>query len=163
MIYTPCRIEVFSSNDYPRNLVEQVMKRTPQIRMRKEKDQEKPKMPYLPYIEGVSERIARGCRALGVRTVFNSGKTLRQTLTHVKSTTLEEKKQGVVYEVPCKDCEAVYIGETGRNLQERVKEHKYAVKRRDKNNGIAVHAWSEDHMVNWEEAKVNQSCGKGKS
>ena len=24
------------------------------------------------------------------------------------------------------------------------------------NNGIAVHAWSEDHMVNWEEAKVRQ-------
>ena len=45
---------------------------------------------------------------------------------------------------------------TGRNLQERVKEHKYAVKRRDENNGIAVHAWSEDHMVNWEEAKVRQ-------
>ena len=52
--------------------------------------------------------------------------------------------------------EAVYIGETGRNLQERVKEHKYAVKRRDENNGIAVHAWFEDHMINWEEAKVRQ-------
>ena len=119
-------------------------------------------MLYLPYIEGVSERIVRGCRALGIRTVFNSGKTLRQTLTHVKSTTPEEKKQGVVYEVPCKDCEAVYIGETGRNLQERVKEHKYAVKRRDKNNGIAVHAWSEDHMVNWEEAKSEPVTWKRK-
>ena len=59
MIYTPCRIEVFSSNDYPRNLVEQVMKRTPQIRMRKEKDQEKPKMLYLPYIEGERKNCER--------------------------------------------------------------------------------------------------------
>ena len=31
---------------------------------------------------------------------------------------------------------AVCIGETGGNLQERVKEHKYAVKRQDDNNGI---------------------------
>ena len=34
-------VEVFSSNDYPRNLVEQVMKRTPQIRMRKTKRSQK--------------------------------------------------------------------------------------------------------------------------
>ena len=132
-------VGVFSSNDYPRNLVVRMMKRTPQIKMRKEEeDRERPKMLYLPYIQGVSERIARGCRVLGIRTVFISRQTLRHTLTHVKSTTLDDKKQGVVYEVPCKDCEAVYIGETGRNLQERIKEHKYAVKRKDENNGIAV-------------------------
>ena len=67
-----------------------------------------------------------------------------------------DKKQGVVYEVPCKDCEAVYIGETGRNLQERIKEHKYVVKRKDENNRIAVQAWSEDHTVNWDEAKIRE-------
>ena len=87
-------VEVFSSNDYPRSFVEQVVKRTPQNRMRKEeKDQEKPKMLYLPYIEGVSKRIARGCKVLGIRTVFNSRNTLRQTLTHVKSTTPKKRNK----------------------------------------------------------------------
>ena len=56
--------------------------------------------------------------------------------------------------MPCRDCGAVYIGETGRNLQERVKEHKYAVQRQDDNNGIAVHAWTNDHVVDRPEAKV---------
>ena len=34
------------------------------------------------------------------------------------------RKQGVVYEVPSRDCAAVYIGETGRKLQGRVNKHK---------------------------------------
>ena len=37
------------------------------------------------------------------------------------------KKKGVVYEVPCKDCPSVYIGETGRTLEKRISEHKTAV------------------------------------
>ena len=58
----------------------------------------------------------------------------------------------VVYKVPCRDCGALYIGEIRRNLQERVKE--YAVKRQDDNNGIAVHAKTNDHAVDWPEAKI---------
>ena len=30
---------------------------------------------------------------------------------------------------------------TGRTMQKRVTEHKTAVRKNDKNNGIAVHAW----------------------
>ncbi len=37
----------------------------------------------------------------------------------------------------------VYIGETRRTLDKRLKEHQYAVKRHDEKNGIAVHACME--------------------
>ena len=47
-----------------------------------------------------------------------------------------------------------YIGETGRNLQRRLKEHEYAVKRGDERNGIAVHAKTHHHQVNWDGAEV---------
>ena len=59
-----------------------------------------------------------------------------------------------MYEVPCASCDHVYIGETSRSLKERVKEHRYAVRTRDMNNGIAAHAWNNDHHVDWEVAKV---------
>ena len=52
------------------------------------------------------------------------------------------------------DCNKSYIGETGRNLKKRLVEHKAAVKRGDMKNGIAVHAWEEQHRVNWDEASV---------
>ena len=72
----------------------------------------------------------------------------------VKNARSELKMKEVVYEVPCKDCECSYIGETGRNLQKRLTEHKAAVRRGDRNNGIAVHAWDHDHRVDWEAARV---------
>ena len=63
-------------------------------------------------------------------------------------------KKGVVYRVPCMDCNRSYIGETGKNLKKRLVEHKAAVKRGDMKNGIAVHAWEQQHRVNWDEANV---------
>ena len=115
---------------------------------------ESKKLLILPYVKDVSEKIERIAVPLGVKTVFRSGNTLRQTLVDVKNRTPHETKKGVVYEVPCADCGHVYIGETGWTLKKRLKEHDYAVRRGDPKNGTAVHAWENDHRVNWEAAKV---------
>ena len=39
--------------------------------------------------------------------------------------------KGVVYSIPCADCPAIYIGETGRTLKVHMEEHKRAVKSKD--------------------------------
>ena len=70
------------------------------------------------------------------------------------STSTEEK--GVVYRVSCADCDCVYIGETGRTLEKKLSEHRWAVKRNDLKNGIAVHTWKTQHKVDWEAATVKQ-------
>ena len=75
-------------------------------------------------------------------------------LMKVKKKVSDEKKKGVVYEIPCRDCEHVYVGETKRTLKRRIVEHKQAVKKFDEKNGVAVHANTHDHHINWEEAKV---------
>ena len=48
--------------------------------------------------------------------------------------------EGVVCEIPCRDCKQVYVGETKRTFKRRIVEHKQAVKKFDKKNGVAVHA-----------------------
>ena len=45
--------------------------------------------------------------------------TLRSALLQVKQPPEDRKKKGVVYEVPCKDCECVYIRETSRTLEKK--------------------------------------------
>ena len=82
-----------------------------------------PKFLHLPYVRGVSERIERKCRRLGIRTTFKSNGTLREALVQTKDPQPEWKKKGVVYQVPCAECESVYIGETGRTLEKRISEH----------------------------------------
>ena len=93
-------------------------------------------------------------RQLEVRPVFKSKHTLRQALMKVKNQRPNELKRGAVYEVPCGKCERVYIGETRRSLKERLKEHQYAVRTGNMNNGIASHAWQSKHSVDWSSAKV---------
>ena len=82
------------------------------------------------YIKGLSERIGRMCRSLGIHTTFTSMQKYPQEIPH------ESKRKpgmfdvkGVVYAIPCVDCPATYIGETVRMLKVRMVEHKRAVKR----------------------------------
>ena len=118
---------------------------------------DKPKILYLPYIQHITEPIQRVCRKLGVKVVFRTPQTLRQQLVRLKTARPKLKKKNVIYKVPCLDCTSVYIGETGRCLQVRLTEHKAAVRRGDRKNGIATHAWDHNHRVNWEGAQVIQT------
>ena len=43
---------------------------------------------------------------------------------YVKDKDKPEDRQGAVYNIKCCDCQASYIGETGRNLSTRLTEHK---------------------------------------
>ena len=45
----------------------------------------------------------------------------------------------------------------GRTLKKRISEHKQAVKKCDRKNGIAVHVMDKGHTINWEEANVRTS------
>ena len=110
---------------------------------------EEPRICCLPYIRGFSENLERACHQL----VFKSTRTLRSLLTKVKSRTEEEKIKGVIYRVQC-SCGDTYIGETGRTMDVRLKEHKRAVKTNNQNNGIAVHANKTRDDIQWDSVEV---------
>ena len=103
---------------------------------------------FPPYVQGLSENIQNVCRKMGIPTVFKSRGTFRQLLMNLKTPTPEMNRKEVVYQIPCRDCDSVYIGETGRSLGKRIMERKYAV---------AVHAWDEGHRVDWEGTKILES------
>ena len=52
----------------------------------------------------------------------------------------------------------VYIGETGRNIDTRIREHKYAVNRGDENNALYRHVWNKDHRVDWKNSHLLYKC-----
>ena len=102
----------------------------------------------------MSERIRKACEKYNLKVVFKSGPTLHSLLTRVKDPLPEEKLAGVVYQIPCQ-CGKVYVGETQRRLETRVKEHRDACNKGDTGkSAIAEHQWDQQHQVNWEDTRV---------
>ena len=59
-------------------------------------------------------------------------------------------KSNIVYKINCYDCDASYVGETGRALKTRVSEHCRAVEKRDFSASVlAQYVWEDDHHINW--------------
>ena len=54
--------------------------------------------------------------------------TLRSQLMRPKDALGELKQSGVVYSIPCEDCDVEYIGETGRAFGTRQDENEQAVR-----------------------------------
>ena len=65
----------------------------------------------------------------------------------------KHNSQGAVYKIKCCDCQATYIGETGRNLYIRLTEHKRMTRNGDINNYYVEHHLRTNHRIDWDSAK----------
>ncbi|XP_064610883.1 uncharacterized protein LOC135475069 [Liolophura sinensis] len=106
----------------------------------------------LPYIGPTSHKIARLIKqSTGIETVFRSLTTLKTHLhaTGKKTPTKPQPPKGVVYQLKC-SCNNSYIGETGRPLQTRIKEHQSSVQKLDSKSAISDHIHENpSHNINW--------------
>ena len=70
------------------------------------------------------------------------------------------KLSNVVYEIPCK-CRKVYIGETKRRLETRIKENKVVRERgQTEKSAVAEHFGGEEHRILWNDTKVIQRASR---
>ena len=107
----------------------------------------------LPFVDGLSQKLQRIFKSYGVATSFKPHTTLRKLLVSPKDPTANIRKAGVVYEIPCGECTKTYIGQTGRQLGERLKEHKSTAPSR-KPSAVAEHKTESHHNINWESTRI---------
>ena len=75
-------------------------------------------------------------------------------LTKVKDRLPEKKRSKFVYRISC-DCGRVYIGETIRRFETRLKEHKEAHRKADTDTSVvAEHSWNTQHAIQWGETTI---------
>jgi len=168
--------EALARCGYPRWAIEKVKRQSNSSKPNKEKKQiteEKSKhMVVLPYVKGTTETLQRIFRSHKVASAVRPHTTLRKLLVHPKDKIPDEKKCGVIYEVPCKNCAQTYIGETGRQMHIRIGEHRkeveelsdvsYTRSRRKqseqdrKKSAITDHACKKNHLIDWEGTKVKE-------
>ena len=58
----------------------------------------------------------------------------------------------VVYSIPCGTCEKVYIGETHRGLETRLKEHRSDIRLGKCNTGLSEQIVPQNQVVDWPRA-----------
>ncbi|MCG8432367.1 MAG: hypothetical protein MJA29_14510, partial [Candidatus Omnitrophica bacterium] len=155
---------VFTSfNGYPPQLVDRVINRT----VHQTKDPttsaapraDNPILVTLPFEGNTSYKLKRLLTNLGgVEVVFKRGKTLKNLLgatgtkPPTRQTTLDKK--GTVYQIKC-SCNNTYIGETGRPLNVRVKEHKQSCQKMDHKSAISEHLMENPtHSIDWENVTI---------
>ena len=113
--------EIFMANGYPERFIMKATKRRNARRNIQDSTDTRKDFAAVPYVPGVSEKIAKLLRAQGV-VVAHTSKRLKNHLVRVKDPVSGEKKKGAIYQIRC-SCGASYIGETGRPKSDRMKEH----------------------------------------
>jgi len=127
----------------------------------------------LPYEKGLSEKISATFNSYNIGTSFKPHTKLRSILVHPKDKIKDPDKCGVVYEVACANanCDKVYIGETGRKLETRIKEHRKDVEQHaakgvstrsariastgdTHKSAITDHVVEENHVADWQGVKI---------
>lgn len=157
--------------DWTFNTVKKQMnKSTDKTKTDKPNDEKCKGLVILPYVQGVSECIHRNLLKYKIASAFRPMNTIRQLLVHPKDKRELGDNSEVVYKIPCQSCDKCYIGETGRKLKVRMKEHqdeadeasnKHFTRAQRKasestlnKSAITDHVASTNHTIDWEESKI---------
>ena len=107
----------------------------------------------LPHVKGLSHQLRRCLQQQGVRAFFKSETTLRSHLVPPKDPADPTKQDDAVYRIPL-ECGKIYIGETGRPMQDRIKEHGRENRlARTQSSVVSEHAQNTGHYLLWDEVK----------
>ncbi|XP_063960183.1 uncharacterized protein LOC135155215 [Lytechinus pictus] len=107
----------------------------------------------LPYIGKTSHRLQRILHSANILVRHQSSRKLHSILHSYKDKHPSNKQPGV-YKIPC-DCGKVYIGETGRDFDIRLREHKTHHRRSDwDRSAIVKHAQHENHRIDWDKSHL---------
>lgn len=109
------------------------------------------KLVCIPYVPFLSENISAFLKHFNYQVVNTRYNTLQCLMSKLKAKTPKLQQSGVVYKIPCSNCDLSYIGQTKQHLFNRLNGHKY-----DKKEVTALHKHQreEDHTFNFEEVEI---------
>ncbi|CAH8631966.1 unnamed protein product [Schistosoma mattheei] len=154
-------------NNYPKGFIKRIIKNEERNDIFKKRvKQDWMNTVVIPYRKGISEDIRRILIRQNIRVFFRTNNTLRSKLVRIKDPIHKDDQQNCVYEIKCNDCNATYVGETSRQLNVRVKEHKLClkhipkssidVKKLENRSAIALHSIESGHTVDFNGTRIIQ-------
>lgn len=109
----------------------------------------------MPYIKGLGDDIARCFKKNGYTALFTIPKKLDSLIKKGKDKLALEKSTGVVYSINCNECDVVYVGQTKRNLQTCINEHRNNIKKHESYHSVvSKHRECLNHDFNWSKPTI---------
>ena len=106
-------------------------------------------------MQGVFEPVSRILTQVGIGVALKPHHTLSSLFRKPKDALSFEQNRGLVYQISCRDCNAVYVGETGRSVRTGKREHADAVKTPNpKKSALSQHVMDFDHGIDWDNVKI---------
>ena len=94
--------------------------------------------------------IRNNLNKIGIKTVTFSCKTIRDLLYSISRR--DVISDAGLYCISCKNCKLKYIGETARNVQKRIFEHKRDIRLGNLNNALFLHIYKSDYNFDFNAA-----------
>ena len=104
----------------------------------------------LPYHHELKP-ITRILKSLDINVAFKYESVIKNVL--IRNSPVMVNNPGVYY-IPCNECRYIYVGQSGKALSERCKQHRYNVNRANSSSALFIHKQNYDHFINWNGAKT---------
>lgn len=112
-------------NDFKPDLIDKLVRRRLRKRLSGNDITVERKEDYwcaIPYIGNLSNKIGQILNKAGIRLAYKRSQSLGDYLSNLKDP-IDMLERSGVYKIQCGVCSSIYIGQTGRKLGQRYKEH----------------------------------------
>lgn len=116
----------------------------------------------LPYIKNTSERVGRILKKYDINIAHKPTRSLKSEICCLKDHRPVSDRAGVVYRFDCGDCDAVYVGETGRQVKDRMREHQRDVVTQKCVSKVYNHVNDTGHAFDFDNVRVLDNCSHSK-
>ena len=93
-----------------------------------------------------------------IKIAHKPTRTVKSELCHLKDKRENKDKSGVVYALDCESCVSIYVGETGRQVKDRMKEHQNDILKKKPASKVYQHTAETGHGFDFEGVRVLDIC-----
>ena len=105
-------------------------------------------------ISQIHHRISKVLKRYNIRVTHKPVKTLSSILPKPKDKFDRDSTTCVVYKIKCRDCSAVYIGQTARALKTKIRENSQGIARSDKDSLLVEHHLQTQHNIDLDNVQI---------